>query len=134
MRHERLKRPIGKIQLAIKEALALRDGLLRDGNTVAETDRIVGQGLKAVLENPRPEPWRFVCRDCHDTGWIDILPTSHELDRVQRIYGPTEGGQPYVSKCDPCPHLAIERRSRRRRFDEPDDEFAAAGRVKPTRR
>lgn len=130
-----LRKPIGKLQLAIQEALRLRAGLLRDGNSERETDHIVGQGLKAVMGHPREEPWRFLCKTCRDTGWVEIPPSVEQEARLQRLYGADRAVvQPGYVKCDFCPFLEKERKERMQRQNEPEDEFTRAGNVKRGRR
>lgn len=126
----------GPITKALIEAVALRRQLLDDGTPAYEADRIVGQGLKAVLGNSRPETWRFYCPTCKDTGWVNVDPSEQEQARLVRMYGENPQHAGYAVKCDPCKWTQMEREKRRKQsgqdFD-PDDDLAAAGQTKQSR-
>ena len=124
----------GPITKALMEAVTLRRELLDSGTPKLEADRIVGEGLRALLANPRPEAWRFYCPHCQDTGWITVEPSAEELVRLTRLYGENPQYQGYVVACEPCKWRTMEREKRRRQRGEEHDEndFVAAG--KTTRR
>lgn len=124
----------GPITKALKEGLKLRAQLIADGTPEREADRIVGQGLKAVLQNPRPEPWHFLCERCRDTGFVNVEPSEDERRRLTRLYGPNPQTQGYVEKCEPCRWTQTEREKRRTRDEQEDDSLVAAGQTKRTRR
>jgi hypothetical protein len=126
----------GPITKALVEAVAMRRQMLDAGHPEAEVDYLVGQGLKTLLGNKRELPWRFLCERCHDTGWSPVRPSSDTEAKLQAMYGTTENSHGYYVKCDPCPWNNREREKRRKLsgqdFD-PDDDFVAAGQIKPKR-
>jgi hypothetical protein len=128
----------GPITKALLDAVAMRRQLLDNGHDPAEVDRTVGQGLKALLGNPRGEPWKFYCRDCRDTGWVNVVPSPDEQARLEKMYGDTTQQVGYVRKCGPeCRWLQLEREKRRKQQGQdfaPDDDLVAAGQIKPKRR
>ena len=124
----------GEITHALEDALDLRKKLIADGTPVAEANHIVGQGLKAVLGNTREAPWRFYCEHCRDTGWVNVLPSAEEVERLTRMYGWADKTMWYVVKCEPCKWMQMEREKRRQKAGhESEDDFAAAGQVKKRR-
>jgi hypothetical protein len=121
----------GPITQALHEAVAMRRQLLDSGMAEQEVDRIVGRGLKAILGNTRPQPWRFYCEQCRDTGWVNVEPSEDERARLVRIYGDDQQHQGYVVKCEPCKWTQMEREKRRKQLgqegSDENDDFAAAG-------
>lgn len=124
----------GPITKALREAVELRRGLMADGTPEHEADHIVGQGLKAVLANPRPEPWHFYCQRCRDTGWINVDPSPQEHARIVAMYGDASHAAGYLSACDPCVWRQREREKRRQQLGIDggggDDDFVMAGKTK----
>lgn len=124
----------GPITKALREGLKLRQRLLADGTTEVEADRIVGQGLKAVLENPRKETWRFLCVACRDTGMVEAQPSEDEMARLIKLYGPNPQYQSYVIPCEPCRWRQREREKRRKLLGDEEEGLVAAGQTKRGRR
>lgn len=127
----------GPITRALIEAVQIRRQFIDAGMSEEEADYRVGQGLKAVLGNQRPAPWRFYCERCRDTGWVNVEPSAEELERITKLYGDPNQTQGYVVKCEPlCKWTLLEREKRRKQsgqdFD-PEDDLAGAGQTKPTR-
>lgn len=123
----------GPITRALLEAVALRRQLIDAGMPVDEADHRVGQGLKALLANPRPEGWKFYCDLCRDTGWITVTPSPDELARVAAAYGDLEHAQSYSRPCGQyCKWTIREREKRRQKAGEEfgDDDLATAGQTK----
>jgi hypothetical protein len=124
----------GPITKALLEAVALRKQLIADGMPPEAADKIVGQGLKAVLSNPRPEGWKFYCEHCRDTGWINVRPSIEEEARLTALYGSPDKAQGYVSKCEPCKWIQMEREKRRKQMGQDfaggDDDLVQAGQTK----
>ncbi len=118
---QNIPRSDGPITRALKEGVKLRRQLLDGGMAEAEADRIVGQGLKAVLGNPNAERMTFLCHKCQDSGWLNVEPTEWEMKRLVRLYGPNPQYQPYMQKCDPCRWIDQEREKRRRLLNHDDD-------------
>ena len=127
----------GPITKALMEAVAMRRQMLDAGHLPEYVDHEVGKGLKALLGNNRPEPWKFYCEHCRDTGWVNVTPSAEELARLATMYGDPDQHAGYVVKCEPvCRWTQMEREKRRKasgqEFD-PDDDLAGAGQTKPTR-
>ena len=129
--------PDGPITTALIEAVKMRREMLDAGHLPEYVDHEVGKGLKALLANPRPEPWRFLCDRCHDTGWSSVRPSAETEAKLLQMYGSTENSHGYYVKCEPCPWNQREREKRRKQagqdFD-PEDDFVTAGQVKPKRK
>ena len=127
----------GPITKALIEAVKMRREMLDAGHLPEYVDHEVGKGLKALLGNTRPEPWRFYCDRCHDTGWSPVRPSAAEEARLVTMYGTAEESHGYSVKCEPCPWNQQEREKRRKQsgqdFD-PEDDFVTAGQVKPKRK
>lgn len=129
----------GEIYKALMDAFEGhgRRQLIEGGTPEHEADRIIGQGLKAVMGNPRPEPWKFYCERCRDTGWSEVRPSPETEQKLIAMYGSVEQAQPYYVKCEPCKWTQLEREKRRKQagqeFGE-EDEFVTAGQVKPKRK
>lgn len=123
----------GEITKALEDAVALRKALIADGTPEHEADRIAGQGLKAVLANPRHERWRFYCEDCRDTGWRTVESAD---PRVGEFYGAGGTAHGHVGKCDPCRWMKLEREKRRQKSGNEfgDDDVVGAGQIKPSRK
>lgn len=121
----------GPITTAIRDAIKLRAQLLAGGTPEHEADRIVGEGLKAVLGHSRHERWRFYCDICQDRGWVNVPA---EAERMTRVYGPNPQHQPVYRPCDPCRWRHREREQRRRAEGRPEEDFVMAAQVKPRRR
>lgn len=128
----------GPITKALHEAVALRKALIADGTPEHEANQIVGQGLKALLANPREAPWKFYCDLCRDTGWISVVLTADEIARHTTMYGAADQVQDTVAPCGQyCRWTQMEREKRRKKAGEEggDDDFASAGMTKkPTRK
>lgn len=121
----------GPITTALKAGIELRAKLIADGTPEHEADHIVGQGLKAVMGNPRNQAWRFYCERCRDTGMMEVVP---DLERMTKLYGPNPQMQPTYRPCEPCLWRTREREKRRKAAGEPDQDFAAAGHMKPRKK
>lgn len=127
----------GPITKALLEAVELRTSLIASGMSEQEADSRVGQGLKALLANPRPEGWKFYCDLCRDTGWIEVPPSAEERDRLIAMYGSVEQAQPIYHPCGQyCKWTIREREKRRQKAGEDfgEDDLAAAGQTKTPRR
>lgn len=127
----------GPITKALFDAIDLRKSFIDGGMSEHEANRRVGQGLKAILGNPRPEGWKFYCANCHDTGWVNVEPGTAERERLMALYGSETQHQGYVMKCEPCKWTEMEREKRRKQlgqdFSGGDDDLALAGQTKSKR-
>ena len=127
----------GPITKALAEAVAMRRQMLDAGHMPEYVNREIGKGLKALLGNKRSEPWKFYCEHCRDTGWINVQPSSEELDRLTAMYGDPYQHAGYVVKCQPCKWTEMEREKRRKQAGQDtfggDDDLAMAGQTKPKR-
>jgi hypothetical protein len=125
----------GPIAKALLDAVAMRRQMLDAGHLPEYVDREIGKGLKALLGNKRPEPWRFYCDRCHDTGWSPVRPSAETEAKLIAMYGTAEEGHGYSVKCDPCPWMQREREKRRLAGQDVggEDDFVTAGQTKPKR-
>lgn len=127
----------GPITRALIDAVTMRRQMLDAGHLPEYVDREIGKGLKAVLGNKRADPWRFFCERCRDTGWSPVRPSPETEAKIEAMYGDKDAQQGYSVKCDPCPYLQREREKRRKQQGQDDfggdDDFAAAGQIKPKR-
>lgn len=126
----------GPITKALLEAVTMRRQMLDAGHPPEEVDTAIGVGLKALLGNKRAEPWKFYCEHCHDSGWINVLPSLEREAKLAALYGHKDCHQGYVMACEPCKWRAMEREKRRKQqgLDGGEDDFAMAGQIKkPTR-
>lgn len=126
--------PDGLISRAVRQGIAKRRELIDAGTPEPEADRIVGADLKAAWERSSKAPCEeergfYVCKACHDSGWIVVTPTYYEQIRLKRVYGENPQTQSHMRKCDPCPYLEREREKRRDSTGELDG-LAAAGQTK----
>ena len=125
----------GPITKALLDAVTMRREMLDKGHSAAEVDYHVGQGLKALLGNKREQPWRFLCDLCHDTGWVEVPPSTEERARLEALYGSVDQTQPIYNPCGQyCKWNAREREKRRKLrgddFSGSDDELVMAGQTK----
>jgi hypothetical protein len=126
----------GPITKALLDAVTMRRQMLDAGHPATDVDTAVGLGLKALLGNTRPEPWRFLCDRCHDTGWSPVRPSAESEDRLQAMYGSIDEHQGFSVKCDPCRWQTSEREKRRKALgqDGPEDDFVNAGQTQKSTR
>lgn len=119
----------GPITKALTEAVAMRRQMLDNGHPADEVDKAIGVGLKALLANKRSEPWKFYCEHCHDSGWINVLPSLELEAKLTTMYGDKDQHQGYVMACEPCKWRQLERERRRAKqgLDGAEDDFASAG-------
>lgn len=127
----------GPITKALLDAVTMRRQMLDQGHLPEYVDHELGKGLKALLGNKRPEPWRFLCDRCHDTGWSPVRPSQETEAKLVTMYGDMDSHQGYSVKCEPCRYMDKEREKRRKQqghdFAGGDDDLVAAGQVKPKR-
>ena len=112
-----------RLTRALKEAMRLREELVKDGTPEAEANRIVGHGLYMEFGHGRQELYR--CPKCRDTGY------TFRTEDTSRVYGPGSTSQRAYPCDENCAFRVHERQLRQQQFGGTEaGSLTAAGRTR----